>query len=43
MEELRDQQEADRTSLGVFRHKRISDLIVTPDDREWKPGFRAAL
>ena len=43
MEDLYDQQERDRTSLGVFKPKRVQDLIVTPDDPEWKAGFKAAL
>src|SRR3990172_2839709 len=43
MENLYEQQKADRTSLGVFRPKKILDLIVTPDDADWKPTFKAAL
>lgn len=43
MEDLYDQQKKDRTSLGVFRPKRVHDLLITPDDPDWKPGFRAAL
>ena len=43
MEELREQQERDRTSLGVFRPKRVHDLIIKPDSAEWKAGFKAAL
>ena len=43
MEDLRDRQQADGTSLGVFRPKKVSDLRITPDDPEWKPGFKAAL
>jgi len=43
MEDLYDQQIRDRTSLGVFHPKIIYDLIVTPDDPEWKAGFKAEL
>lgn len=43
LEELREQQEEDRTSLGVFRPRKVHDLVVTPDDPEWKPAFEAAL
>jgi hypothetical protein len=43
MEELHIRQEEDRTSLGIFRPKEVSDLIITPADPDWKPGFKAAL
>ena len=43
MEDLYEQQKADRTSLGVFRPKKILDLIVSPDEPDWKPSFKAAL
>ena len=43
MEDLYDQQQADRTSLGVFKPRKIHDLLITPADPDWKPGFRAAL
>lgn len=43
MEELYAQQDADRTSLGIFRPKQVHDFISTPDDSDWKPGFKAAL
>jgi len=43
MEDLYDQQARDRTSLGVFRPKKVHDLIITPDAPEWKAGFKAAL
>lgn len=39
MEELRDRQLADRTSLGIFRPKRITDLVIADDEATWKPGF----
>lgn len=43
MEHLYAQQEADRTSLGVFKPKKIVDLVVHSDTDKWKPGFEAAL
>jgi hypothetical protein len=43
MEELYDQQQRDRTSLGVFKPKAVHDLAISPDDPDWKPGFKAAL
>jgi len=43
MEDLHDRQEADKTSLGVFKPKKVHDLIITPDDPDWKAGFKAAL
>jgi hypothetical protein len=43
MEELYVKQEYDKTSLGIFRPKEVCDLVVTPDDPDWKPGFKAAL
>jgi hypothetical protein len=39
MEELRDRQEQDNTSLGIFRPREVMDLVVTPDDAEWKESF----
>lgn len=43
MENLYDQQKADRTSLGIFRPKNVDDLIISPDDPEWNPRFLAEL
>jgi hypothetical protein len=46
MEDLYDKREADRTSLGIFRPRKVHDLVVTPvapDELEWKPAFKAAL
>ena len=43
MEELIDRQQADRTSLGVFKPKVVKDLVVSPDDLDWKSSFKAAL
>ena len=43
IEDLRDRQQADRISLGVFKPKKVHDLVISPDDAEWKPAFTAAL
>ena len=43
MEELYDQRDADRTSLGVFKPKKVHDLVISDDDPDWKEGFKAAL
>ena len=43
MEDLIDRQQADRTSLGVFKPKVVKDLVVTPDDPDWKSSFKTAL
>lgn len=43
MEDLYDQQKADRTSLGIFRPKKVNDLIISPDDPQWPPKFLHAL
>ena len=43
MEELRDQREADRTSLGVFKPRIVHDLEISADDPEWKDSFKEAL
>ena len=43
MEELNDQREADRTSLGIFKPKKVHDLVISADDPDWKAGFKAAL
>jgi len=43
MEELYDRQEADRTSLGIFRPKKVKDLIVSTDGANWPPKFLSAL
>jgi len=39
MEELYDKQRFDNTSLGILRPQRILDLVVSPDDTEWKGSF----
>jgi hypothetical protein len=43
MEELVDRQQADHTSLGIFKPKQVHDLVVSEDDSDWKPSFKAAL
>jgi hypothetical protein len=43
MEDLYGQQEVDRTSLGVFKPRKIHDLAVSGDTDKWKPAFEAAL
>jgi len=43
MEDLYDQQKADRTSLGIFRPKKVNDLIISTDASEWPPKFLDAL
>ena len=43
IEELRKGQEIDRTSLGVFRPKKVHDLVISDDDPDWKPAFKAEL
>ncbi len=43
IEDLRDQQERDRTSLGIFKPKSVRDLVISQDVPDWKPQFKAAL
>jgi len=43
MEELNGRREADRTSLGVFRPKKIRKLTISADEPEWKPEFKDEL
>ncbi len=43
MEFLHDQQKKDRTSLGIFKPKKIRNLIFQPDSPDWKPAFKAEL
>jgi len=43
LEELDEKQRSDRTSLGVFRPKRVLDLEVTEDSPTWPPKFLAQL
>jgi hypothetical protein len=43
MEDLKRQQEIDRTSLGIFKPKEIYDLTISEGETEWKEGFRHAM
>jgi len=43
LEELKDCQQRDNTSLGIFKPKEIQDLIITADNSEWKESFKAEL
>ena len=36
---MRERQEADDTSLGIFRPREVTDLVVTPDESDWKQSF----
>lgn len=39
MEDLREIQDVDRTSLGVFKPKVVHDLVISSDDPDWKPAY----
>ncbi|MCH8148727.1 MAG: hypothetical protein IH987_12145 [Planctomycetes bacterium] len=43
LEELIDRQKDDRTSLGIFRPKKIRDLVIERTDSQWNPRFLEAL
>lgn len=43
MEELDGLRESDNTSLGIIRPKKIHDLIIVPDEPQWKPEWAADL
>ena len=43
MEDLWEQQKQDRTSMGIFRPRRVKDLVVSETDPEWPPKFIEAL
>ena len=43
MEDLYDQQVKDCTSLGIFKPKKVHDLVISPDDSEWSTKFLHAL
>jgi hypothetical protein len=43
MEDLYARQEADRTSLGIFRPKKVTDLAISPAEAAWSPRFLQAL
>lgn len=43
IEDLKERQEHDRTSLGIFKPNAVHDLVISPDDPDWKPQYLAAL
>lgn len=43
MEELREMQEKDATSISIVRPKEVRDLVAEPTDREWRSSFLAEL
>ena len=43
IEELKNRQDDDRTSLGIFKPKNVSDLKISPDDPEWDSEYLYAL
>jgi len=43
MEDLYAKQKQDKTSLGIFRPREVTDFIVSPAAADWKPAFKAAL
>ncbi len=43
MESLWDSQEADNTSLGIFRPRAIHDLVFSPTEPDWRPNQIQAL
>ncbi len=43
MEDLKEQQRLDKTSLGIFKPKEIYDLTISEDDADWNEGFKHAL
>lgn len=43
MENLYDQQITDSTSLGIFKPKKVNDLVISPDNAKWPAKFLHAL
>jgi len=43
METLKELQRKDNTSLGLVRPKRVKDLIILPDEEDWKPRWRVEM
>ena len=39
MEDLKDRQKIDDTSLGIIRPKKIHDMIIEPAEEKWKGSF----
>jgi hypothetical protein len=40
---IQHQQTVDRTSLGIFKPREVTDFIITPDNTPLRPGQRAVL
>ncbi|MGC9969766.1 MAG: hypothetical protein ABSE56_04165 [Bryobacteraceae bacterium] len=43
MEELYDLQEGQNISLGLVRPRVVEDLLIVPDEEDWKPEWKADL
>ena len=43
VEDLKERQKSDQTSLGIFKPKNVHDLAIQPDSSDWNPKFLAAL
>lgn len=43
MEDLYERQAEDKTSLGIFKPKKVDDLVVVPDAPDWKATFKNEL
>lgn len=43
MEDLYERQGEDKTSLGIFKPKKVDDLVIGPDASDWKATFKNAL
>lgn len=43
MEDLFEQQQRDRTSLGVFKPRAVTDLVISKDAPEWPAAFMEQL
>ncbi len=43
IEHLKEQQLRDRTSLGIFKPKKVHDLVYRQATPDWKASFKAAL
>ncbi len=43
LDELKEQEKKDHTSLGIFKPRKITKLEVSEDSEDWKPEFYAAV
>jgi hypothetical protein len=43
VEDLNDKRETDRTSLGIFRPKRVKGMKISVDTIDWPPKFLEAM